>query len=354
MSRRRDVRVVVPAGIHDPMRPSGGNVYDLRVCEALEAAGWSVRTCEVRGDWPEAGPRARSSLAAALASAPEGSVVLVDGLVASQCPETMVPASRRLRTVVLMHMPVGAQPGRAQREPEAATVRASAAVVATSDWTRRWLLAAYGLDPRRVHVAHPGVDPAATAPGSVDGGNLLVVAAVTPWKGHDLLVQALALVADLPWQCTCVGPVTGTGEYLAALHAQIVDAGLEQRLRLAGPRSGAGLHRAYAAADLLVLPSRVETYGMVVAEALAHGLPVLAHDVGGVSEALGTGADGQRPGMLVPPGDAEALALAVRSWLDDERLRRRLRAAAAVRRSRLTGWERTADQVARVLEEVAA
>jgi glycosyltransferase involved in cell wall biosynthesis len=99
----------------------------------------------------------------------------------------------------------------------------------------------------------------------------------------------------------------------------------------------------------MVLASRAETYGMVVAEALARGLPVVAADVGGLTEALGNGADGIRPGLLVPPDDPGALAAAVRRWLGDPELRRRLRAAARERRDSLPGWETTASVIAGVL-----
>ena len=354
MNGERAVLMVVPEGIGDPLRPSGGNTYDRRLSEALAAAGWSVQTREVTGDWPRAAGESRAALSGALDDTPDGSVVLVDGLVASACPEALVPASRRLSTVVLMHMPVGVRSDGTDREREAATVRASAAVVTPSEWTRRWLLGAYGLDPARVHVAHPGVDAAATAGGSAAGGNLISVGAVTPGKGHDLLVRALAGLRDLPWRCVCVGPLTRSPDFVATLLGDIRAAGLDDRLRLVGPLTGRDLDDAYAAADLLVHASRAETYGMVVTEALARGLPVVAYDVGGVSEALGRGADGKPPGLLAPAGDVEALAEAVRAWLGDPALRRRLRAAAAERRTGLTGWPETADRVARVLEGVAA
>lgn len=357
MRRDRAVHVVVPAEVDDPRCPSGGNTYDRRLCEGLATAGWSVRTRTVAGGWAWAGPKSRRALAAAVGATlervPDGSVVVVDGLLASLSPEALVPGGRRLRTVVLMHLPQGAQGDAADREREAATVRSSAAVVATSSWTRRWLLGAYGLDPRLVHVAHPGVDPAVPATGSEDGRNFLAVGAVTPGKGHDLLVRALARNADLRWRCVCVGPLTRSPDFVAALHRDICDAGLHDRIHLAGARTGGDLDAAYQAADLLVLPSRAETYGMVVTEALAHGVPVLASDVGGVSEALGGDADGLAPGMLVAAGDVTALARAVRTWLCDASLRARLRVSAAQRRRTLTGWDDTARQVARVLEEVA-
>lgn len=354
MRAARTVQVVVPAGIGDPLRPSGGNTYDRRLCEELERAGWSVRVREVAGDWPGAGRRSPEALCAALAGAADGSVVLIDGLVASACPEAVVPATRRLRIVVLVHLPVGVSSTLADRAREAAVVRATAAVVTTSEWTRRWLIEAYGLDPARVRVAQPGVDAAGLPTGSADGGGLLCVGAVTAAKGHDALVAALARVADRPWRCVCVGPVDRAPDYVARLRDDLRSAGLADRVLLAGPRTGADLDAAYAAADLLVLASRTETYGMVVTEALARGLPVIAYDVGGISEALGTCPDGNRPGVLVAPGDTEALADALRCWLDTPALRSQLREAARRRRRGLAGWTDTAERVARVLAEVAA
>ncbi len=104
--------------------------------------------------------------------------------------------------------------------------------------------------------------------------------------------------------------------------------GYDHRVRLTGVLTGAVLSHAYTTADVLVAPSRSETYGMTVTEALAHGLPVIAAAVGGLPEALGSTVDGTRPGQLVPPGDPDALAAALADWLGDEHHRRRLRAAA--------------------------
>jgi len=115
--------------------------------------------------------------------------------------------------------------------------------------------------------------------------------------------------------------------------------------------TGAELDRAYAEADLLVLASHAETYGMVVTEALARGIPVLATDVGGVSEALG---HGTRAGLLVAPGDPRAVAAALRAWLNDAGLRGRLRAAARERRATLRGWTDTTAVLDTVLAGAAA
>jgi glycosyltransferase involved in cell wall biosynthesis len=339
----REVHVVVPEGIDDPRCPSGGNTYDRRVCAALSAAGWTVTTrtvtCDLTGVM---GATPSGAVAEALVGVPDGAPVLVDALVAD---ESLVPAGRRLRTVVVVHMPTGS-------DGEARVLRSAAGVIATSAWTRRWLLASYGLGTDRVHVARPGVDRAGAAPGTSEGGRLLCVGRVTREKGHDVLVEALASVVDQCWHCVCVGPLTRDPEFVAGLRRQLRDLGISDRVALTGPLVPSALERLYARADLAVLASRAETYGMVVTEALARGIPVLAADVGGVPEALGTAPDGRRPGLLTPAGDPGALAAALQRWCGDPSLRQSLRDAARARRESLAGWSATADRVAAVLDSV--
>ena len=341
------VHVVVPAGVDDPSRPSGGNSYDRRICDGLAAAGWPVREHPVAGDWPRPDRAAQTWLAETLAGLADGAVVLLDGLVASAAPEVLLPEAGRLRLVVLLHMPL-------DDLSERAVLLAAAAVITTSRWSRGLVLERYRLDQAAVHVAEPGVDAADLAPGTARGGELLCVGAVTPVKGADVLLEALAMTRDLPARCTWVGSLTRDRDYVQALRRQLLDSQLADRMCLAGPRVGKDLDAAYAVADVLVLPSRVESYGMVVTEALARGLPVIGSDVGGVSEALGVGAGGARPGLLVPPDEPRALAAALRDWMGDAELRGTLRRAALQRRATLAGWSHTVDQVARVLAGVAA
>ena len=138
-------------------------------------------------------------------------------------------------------------------------------------------------------------------------------------------------------------------DFVGQLQARITRLGYGHRVRLSGVLTGAALSHAYATADLLVAPSRSETYGITVIEALAHGLPVIAAAVGGLPEALGSTADGTRPGQLIPPGDPVALAAALADWLGDERHRDRLQAAARQRQSTLRGWEQTTQEIANAL-----
>ena len=352
------VHVLVPEGIDDPARPSGGNTYDRRVCRGLAALGWTVHEHAVPGAWPQPGEAGHIALARAVRRIPDGAVVLLDGLVASAAPEALLPQARRLRQVVLVHMPLGHRPPDAEagavRARERAVLAGAAAVITTSAWTRRRLAELYALPADRVHVAEPGVDAAGLAPGTAAGDSLLCVAAVTPDKGHDVLLDGLALATELTWRCECVGGLVRAPAYADGVRRRARELELGGRVRFPGALTGRELDRAYAAADLLVLASRAETYGMVVTEALVRGLPVIATEVGGVTEALGYVGDGTRPGLLIPPGDPASLGAALRAWLEDAELRDRLRRAARERRAHLRPWAATASAVADVLAGVAA
>jgi glycosyltransferase involved in cell wall biosynthesis len=331
------VHFIVPEGVDDPARPSGGNTYDRQVCRGLAALGWAVHQHPIAD---------AAALARAVGQIPDGAAVLLDGLIASPAPEALVPHARRLRQVVLVHMPLG---DRRERE----VLAAAAAVVTTSAWARRRLAELYALPADRVYVAEPGVDAAGLAPGTAAGNALLCVAAVTPDKGHDVLLDALATATDLSWRCACVGSLDRAPAFADSVRRATRKKGLGDRVRFPGPRTGSELDRAYAAADLLVLASHAETYGMVVTEALARGVPVLAAEVGGVTEALGHGDNGTRPGLLVRPGDPAALGAALRAWLGDAELRGRLRRAARERRASLCGWSATTSVLAGVLAGAA-
>lgn len=352
------VHVVLPGDVDDVTVPSGGNVYDRRMCRSLAVLGRPVHDVAVPGAWPAPDAVARAGLARSLAALPDGAVVLLDGLVACGVPEVVVPQARRLRLAILVHLPLGDETGpttgRAAEldAAERATLRAARVVVATSPWAARRLIDHHGLAVNRVHVVAPGTDPAPLASGTDGASRMLCVASVTPRKGHDLLVEALATITDLPWDCVCVGPLGRAPTHVARLRRLIERHDLVGRMRLSGPQVGGPLTAAYAAADLMVLPSRAETYGMVAAEALARGIPVLAAAVGGVPETLGQVPGGGVPGILVPPGDGTALAVALRRWLGEHELRRRLRTSALHRRAVLGRWEGAARRMAAVLERM--
>lgn len=328
------VHFVLPNDIDDPARPSGGNVYDRRVVDGLAEAGWRVAEHRAYGSWPSPSPQDLSRLGRCLGELPQGALTVLDGLVACAAPRVLEEHAARLRLIVLVHMPFA-------DEGERAALAVAAAIVTTSRWSRSRLLALYSLPEQRVRVAIPGAQAGPVAPGTPSGQNLLCVGAVLPHKGYDLLVQALGELAELPFRVTCVGSQDLDPAYAAAVRRQLRDVGLAQRVTFTGPCAGQALQARYTEADLLVVASRAESYGMVVTEALAHGVPVLATATQGLPEAVGRTPGGELPGLLVPPEDSAALARALRSWLGGEQLRRELRRRALERRGTLAGWAAT-------------
>ena len=346
------VHVVVPEGFDNPGQPSGGNIYDRRVCAGLSEAGWEVLVATVAAAWPVPGSRARAELARIVSAIPDGEIALIDGLIASPTAAQLLPHAGRIPMTVLLHMPLATALDRrhdagAQRS-ERVVLRAATGVVVTSEWTRQQLLTRYEIPAGRVHVARPGVDRVATSARPVRG-HLICVGTLGRHKGQDLLVEALAELRDLDWHCVLAGSLDRDPDFVGQLQTRVTHLGYGHRVRLPGVLTGETLSHAYTTADLLIAPSRSETYGMVVTEALAHGLPVIAAAVGGLPEALGSAADGTRPGQLVPSGDPAALAAAIGDWLGDERLRNRLRAAAGKRRPNLRSWEQTTREIANAL-----
>jgi glycosyltransferase involved in cell wall biosynthesis len=346
------VRVVVPEGFDNPGQPTGGNIYDQRVCAGLAGAGWDVLVTTVAAAWPVPGSGAAADLGRIVSAIPDGETVLIDGLIASPAAAQLLPHTGRMRMTVLLHMPMAtvfdAHHDASAERSERAVLHAAAGVVVTSEWSRQQVLARYAIPAHRVHVARPGVDRV-VVPARPVRGRLICVAVLGPHKGQDLLVEALANLAERDWHCVLAGPPDRDPDFVDQLQTRITRLGYGHRVRLAGVLTGAALSHTYATADLLVAPSRSETYGMAVTEALAHGVPVIAAAVGGLPEALGCTADGTRPGQLIPPGDPAALAASLGDWLDDERHRHRLRAAARQRRSTLRGWEQTTQEIANAL-----
>lgn len=358
---RPSLDFVVTAGIDNGSRPSGGNIYDRRMSDGLGTLGWQVVEHPLPGDWPHPAPSDYAALAGLLDSFPDGALVLIDGLIALSVPTSsgpgssgpaLVEQSKRLRLVILVHMLPAEAGDHGAGSAVERSVLSCAAVITTSQWTKKQVVERHGLPPDNVHVVTPGADPAEIAGGTAGANALLCVAAVSPVKGHDVLLDALAAIAGLDWMCRCVGALNLDPDFTEGLRGQAADGGIAGRVQFLGPLAAADVAAEFAAADVLVLASRTETYGMVLGEALARGIPVIATNVGGVSEALGAGA--HPPGLLVPPEDPPALAAALRSWLGSAGLRQTLQAAARERRQTLGDWTSAAAQLSAVLGSIAA
>jgi len=232
---------------------------------------------------------------------------------------------------------------------ERAALAAVQGVVVTSPSTARMVASDYPVPAERITIAKPGSDPAPLAHGSRDGVvQLLSVGAIVPRKGFDVLIAALATLIDLPWRLTIAGDRTRDPTASARLDADIAIHALGNRIAAPGAVSSQRLATLYAEADVFVLASRFEGYGMAYAEAVAHGLPVIGTVAGAIPDTVPPDT-----GLLVTPGDVTALAEALRRVIGDDSLRRRLAGAARAAAPQLPTWRQSAEIFAHALEALA-
>jgi glycosyltransferase involved in cell wall biosynthesis len=325
---------------------TGGYLYDRRVIEGLRADGRPIGLLELLGQFPEADELARGSAGACLAALSDGTAVCIDGLALAAFEDALPAAADRLAIVVLVHHVLALETGLSKLEAaryaalERHLLPLCRGVLCPSPRSAADV-AAYGVAPECIRVVPPGTDRATAPPAEpVDRAGpvrLLSVATVTPRKGHRLLVEALAALDRPDWHLTLVGSLDRDPETVAALRGAIAEHGLTDRIELAGEWPPERLPEAYRSADLFVLPSFYEGYGMAYAEAMAHGLPVIGTDAGAIPDTVPASA-----GILVPAGDRTALAAALERMIGDGALRRRYAAGAAAAAAGFTDWAGTA------------
>ena len=353
---------------------TGGFGYDRRLAQALAAAGWAIDVRQLDAAWPAPDAAALARTRAVVADIADGSTVVADGLAFGVLDEVVAAHAERLHWVALVHHPLHLETGLAaalhQRllKSESRALSFARRVVVTSQRTAQDV-AAMGVPAARIHVVEPGTDAwpqgpaglAAPAPESAPcaalvgtpartGGpvRLLCVATVTPRKGHAHLLQALAGLQRLPgssWELHCVGSLSRDPATVIRVQAMAHEPALAGCVFWHGEVDAAALQAHYAAADLLVLASLHEGYGMVVAEALAAGLPVLARDAGALAQTLPAQA-----GSRVSPGDVPALQAALQRLINEPALREQLAAGAREAGRRLPDWPTQAGRFAAVLD----
>jgi glycosyltransferase involved in cell wall biosynthesis len=334
--------------------PTGGYAYDKRMIAELRRLGWDVEVIDIGNEFPRPSDAAREAAFARLKAVPQGMPLVIDGLAFG----TMFVIARRLalrrKLVALVHHPLALESGLTPTEAatfqkmERIALGAAGRTVTTSHTTAGVLMSHYAVPERRLVVAPPGTDKVAPARGSGGAGALalLAVGALVPRKGYDVLVAALATLADLSWRLTIAGDRTRDPATAQRLEADIARAGLTGRITLAGAVPDERLDSLYDGADLFVLPSRYEGYGMGFAAAIARGLPVIGTDAGAIPETVPADA-----GILVPPDNVPALAAALYRLITDARERGRLAAAARSAAAQLLTWADSAVLFSRALEK---
>ena len=329
---------------------SGGTFYDRHIAAALRADGWHVTLDEVPGRFPLRDGATADAADALLAELRDGETVVFDGLALPAFERALEGNAARLRPFALIHHPTADETGLSPDESarlfgiERGLFAAMRGLIVPSPaMVRR--LGDFGVAAQRVCVVEPGVERAARSTGS--GGHealLLCVASLTPRKGHDLLLAALGDCADLAWRLVCAGPTDADPPTTAAVEDLADRLGLSSRVSFVGPQRGGDLEALYASADVFVLTSRYEGYGMVYAEAMARGLPIVASGAGAVPDTVPDAA-----GDVVAVGDRAALVAALRRIIADPAYRRGKADGSWAAGRALPRWEESATRFGRFL-----
>lgn len=346
------VKQVVFAVPGDLATPTGGYVYDRRIVAELPRYGWQVDVLDIGDTFPRPSVGARATAHLQLAALPPGRLVVIDGLAYGVLSEMAQELNQTLKLVALVHHPLALETG--LLPADAARLKASERlalsfarrVITTSHTTARLLTQTYAVPDDHLSVVVPGTDRVAIAerpPGNVV--KLLAVGSIVPRKGYDVLIAALAPLADLPWELVIAADPGRSPATTRDLQAQIAALGLTERVTLAGVVTADELAALYAGADLFVLPSRYEGFGMAFTEAISHGLPVLGTTAGAIPEAVAPAA-----GMLVPPDSVSELTLALMRLIGNPAERARLAAGARTAAAAQPTWEDAGRQFAQALE----
>jgi glycosyltransferase involved in cell wall biosynthesis len=335
--------------------PTGGYAYDRRMIEELEQLGWQIDVVDLGEGFPWPSDETRARAWQRLSDIPPGRTIVIDGLAFGVLPEAVLQLRVENPLIALVHHPLALEAGLSMQQAnilrscERAALIAARLVIANSAETARHLTSDYGVATDRIVIACPGTDPAPMAQGSRDGiVRLLSVGALVPRKGFDVLIAALATLTEMPWRLSIAGDRGRDPQTAARLDADIVRHYLGARVTVLGAVPPERLRALYTSADLFVLASRFEGYGMAYAEAIAHGLPVVGTTAGAIPETVPAGA-----GVLVAPDDVGALARALHATIDNPDERRRLAEAARQAARQLPTWRDSAAIVSRALEEFA-
>jgi glycosyltransferase involved in cell wall biosynthesis len=347
----KQVTFAVPG---DLATPTGGYVYDRRIVAELPKFGWQVDVINIGDSFPRPSPGERATAHLQLAAIASARLVVIDGLAFGVLSQTVRELAATRRLIALVHHPLAMETG--LPEDEATKFRASERlalmsarrVITTSMTTAGLLKQMFAVPGDLLSVVLPGTDRSAFHERPIRKPvNLLAVGSIIPRKGYDLLVEALGGIADLPWRLVIVGDASRNPAAAQQLERHIAKLGLTDRIELVGAVSSDRLQGFYRSADVFVLPSRYEGFGMAFTEAIAHGLPVIGTTAGAIPEAVPSGA-----GLLVPADDAGALAVALMRLIGDPVERTRLAAGAWSAATALPTWVEAGRQFAQALDAV--
>jgi glycosyltransferase involved in cell wall biosynthesis len=328
---------------------TGGYLYNMNIMEGLEQNGYSVNI--IGTDWPwDNKPELEKISRFHFEKLVAGSCILIDSLVLSLLRREVQEFSDKLIFVGMIHLPASYSIssdgyGKLSGE-ELLALHQMRQVIVTGQFTFD-LLCNAGLNPAGIRVVEPGTDqfPQKTHYKPVPS-ELLCIANYSPIKAQDILIRSLNRITDRDWTLHLYGDKDRDKEYSAMVNSLIKEFHLKKRVIMHGIAGRDEITAIFLDADLFVMPSLFESYGMALTESLAHGIPVVTTRTGNIPVTVPAGM-----GIFVEPGNEQQLADAIRSLLDDPAKYTSLCADASQYHLRARSWEQAVTEFEMIISK---
>jgi len=342
---------VIPGDIN---LPTGGYRYDKEIINAWKASGIDVKLVSLEGNYPFPTSADKAKAIAAIDTFPKADIAVVDGLLGGAAPDFIDALSQVMPVTALIHHPLCLENG--LDEDTAKTLEASeqkglefvSHIITTSPATTKTVFNLFGFDRDKIHTVLPGVKRTQISKGSKSQTvHLLCVGSVIERKGHKILLKALSALKHLDWRLDCYGSTAFDEKLFDELQDFINCEGLSDKVKFHGAVSDELLEASYVKSDVFVLPSLFEGYGMVYAEAIVCGLPVIATTAGAIPDTVP-----ETCGILAEPDNVKSLKEALEKMISDDALRNNYKQGALDAAADFPTWQSSANQFAEILKDI--
>ena len=330
---------------------TGGHLYNRHMVEGLKQKGHRVKVLRLDESTilTHAIELKSSSYFNTL---PPGSCVLIDSLVLGNIPGALKKYSEKLTFIGLIHLPLTYNPLPGKNRKHIATREVKAMMftrhlVVTGRFTLRMLMEA-GISHEKISLIEPGVENYPRKRYYADLPSvLLCISNYSQIKDQLLLVRAINKLRYNKWTLHMYGNTNTEKPYVTRLKSIIANKKMNDRILLHDSIDRNNISEAFLASDLFVLPSRFETYGMVLTEALAHGLPVVTTNSGNIPDTVP-----QTMGVFTEPGNLDSLVSAITLLFTNSQHYQSLCMAASGYYRQAKTWQNSLDMLERLITDI--
>jgi glycosyltransferase involved in cell wall biosynthesis len=329
---------------------TGGHLYNMHIINGLKNKNYSVSLQAAGGKWDnKEGIDKMCRLY--LQKIPWGSCIIIDSLILASLTNLVRKSMDRFKFLGLIHLPVSYDiktgiHGKLS-EDELGALNHMHRLVVTGGFTFD-LLCNAGIDPRKITIIQPGTDqfPRKAQYARVPS-NLLCIANYSALKAQDVLIRALSRLKTRNWTLHLYGDTDRDPEYTSFLRSLILYLGLESRIIVHRIVERQNISKVFLEADLFILPSLFESYGMVLSESLAHGIPVISTLAGNIRNTVPEGM-----GILIEPGNEAELADSISSLFDSPEKYSALCTASSSYYKQSRSWEQAVSEFESVIRKI--